>query len=38
MPKLLYQGHGSFRLTGNDGFVIYVDPYAGEGYDIPAKE
>ena len=36
MPKLLYQGHGSFKLTANDGFVIYVDPYAGEGYDIPA--
>lgn len=36
MSKLFYQGHGSFRLTANDGFVIYVDPYAGEGYDIPA--
>jgi L-ascorbate metabolism protein UlaG (beta-lactamase superfamily) len=33
MPKLLYQGHGSYRLTANDGRVIYVDPYAGEGYD-----
>ena len=36
MPKLFYQGHGSFRLTTNDGRVIYVDPYAGEGYDMPA--
>ena len=36
MPKLLYQGHGSFRLTADDGRVIYVDPYAGEGYDKPA--
>ena len=36
MPKLLYQGHGSFRLTADDGSVIYVDPYAGEGYDMPA--
>ena len=34
--KLLYQGHGSFRLTSRDGIVIYVDPYAGEGYDVPA--
>ncbi|MDR0197296.1 MAG: MBL fold metallo-hydrolase [Oscillospiraceae bacterium] len=36
MPKLLYQGHGSFRLTADDGFVIYFDPYAGQGYDVPA--
>ena len=36
MPKLLYQGHGSFRLKTNDGRFIYVDPYAGEGYDVPA--
>ena len=36
MSKLLYQGHGSYRITTNDNFVIYVDPYAGEGYDVPA--
>jgi len=36
MPKLLYQGHGSYRLTADDGRVIYVDPYAGDGYDLPA--
>lgn len=36
MAKLFYQGHGSFRLIANDGRVIYVDPFAGEGYDLPA--
>ena len=36
MGKLLYQGHGSFKITTADGRVIYVDPYAGEGYDAPA--
>lgn len=34
--KLLYQGHGSCRITAADGRVIYVDPYAGKGYDMPA--
>ena len=34
--RLLYQGHGSFRITTAEGKVIYVDPYAGEGYDVPA--
>jgi len=42
MPKLLFQGHGSLRLTANDGRVIYVDPYAGkkmaaEKWDAPNK-
>jgi len=36
MAVLLYQGHGSFRVTTAEGKVIYVDPYAGEGYDLPA--
>ena len=36
MPKLLYQGHGSYRLTADDGRIIYVDPFAGTGYDKPA--
>ena len=36
MPKLLYQGHGSYRLTADDGRVIYVDPCSGKGYDLPA--
>lgn len=36
MAKLLYQGHGSFRLQCADGTVVYIDPFAGEGYDLPA--
>ena len=36
MPKLYYQGHGSHRLTSNDGVVVFIDPYAGTGYHIPA--
>jgi L-ascorbate metabolism protein UlaG (beta-lactamase superfamily) len=36
MTKLYYQGHGSYRFTADDGRVIYVDPYAGDGYDLPA--
>jgi len=36
VAKLLYQGHGSYRITARDGRVLYVDPYAGEGYDVPA--
>jgi len=36
MAKLLYQGHGSFRLIGGDGVVIFIDPFAGAGYDPPA--
>jgi L-ascorbate metabolism protein UlaG (beta-lactamase superfamily) len=34
--RLLYQGHGSLRIVTNEGKVIYIDPYAGEGYDLPA--
>ena len=33
--SLLYQGHGSLRIEA-DGMVIYVDPYAGDGYDKQA--
>jgi len=36
MAKLFYQGHGSFRLTTDDGVVVFIDPYIGEGYDKPA--
>ena len=36
MSKVLYQGHASLRLTLNDGRVIYIDPYAGDGYDKEA--
>jgi L-ascorbate metabolism protein UlaG (beta-lactamase superfamily) len=34
--RLYYQGHGSYRITTLDGYVIYVDPFAGDGYDLPA--
>ncbi len=34
--KLLYQGHGSLRIVTAEGKVIYIDPYAGDGYDLPA--
>ena len=34
--RLLYQGHGSLRIVTGEGKVIYIDPYAGEGYDLPA--
>ena len=34
--KLLYQGHGSYRITAADGRVIYIDPFVGDGYDKPA--
>ena len=34
--KILYQGHGSLRIVTGEGKVIYIDPYAGEGYDLPA--
>lgn len=36
MAKLLYQGHGSLRIVTDTGTVIYIDPFAGEGYDLPA--
>ena len=36
MAKLLFQGHGSFRITTDSSIIIYVDPYVGEGYDMPA--
>ncbi len=35
MARLYYQGHGSFRITADNGTVIYVDPYAGDGYEKP---
>lgn len=37
MVKLIYQGHGSFKMILDDGKVVYIDPYAGEGYDDPAN-
>ena len=36
MARMLYQGHGSYRFTLDDGMVVYVDPFAGAGYDVPA--
>jgi len=36
MAQLYYQGHGSYRITGKNGMVVYIDPYAGGGYDLPA--
>jgi L-ascorbate metabolism protein UlaG (beta-lactamase superfamily) len=36
VAKLYYQGHGSYRIIADDGRAIYVDPYAGGGYDLPA--
>ena len=36
MSKLLYQGHGSFRLTTENGVVMFIDPFIGTGYDVPA--
>jgi L-ascorbate metabolism protein UlaG (beta-lactamase superfamily) len=36
MAKLLYQGNASVRITTDAGVVVYIDPFAGEGYDVPA--
>ena len=36
MARLLYQGHGSLRITAANGETLYVDPFAGQGYDRPA--
>ncbi len=34
--KLLYMGHASIRIQTPEGKVIYIDPYAGEGYEPAA--
>ena len=34
--RILFQGHGSLRIVTAEGKVIYIDPYAGDGYDLPA--
>jgi L-ascorbate metabolism protein UlaG (beta-lactamase superfamily) len=36
MAKLFYQGHSSFRITTDEGKVIFIDPFAGLGYETPA--
>ncbi|MCM1320483.1 MAG: MBL fold metallo-hydrolase [Bacteroides sp.] len=33
---LMYQGHGSAKLVTAEGKVVYIDPFAGEGYDDAA--
>ena len=35
-PVLLYMGHSSLRILTAEDKVIYIDPYAGEGYELPA--
>ncbi len=36
MATMLFQGHGSYRLTLDDDTVIYVDPYFGKEYELEA--
>ena len=36
MKKLLYQGHGSYRIETNSGKIIYVDPFIKNGCDKEA--
>ena len=35
-PTLLYMGQASIRIVTGQGKVIYIDPYAGDAYDLPA--
>lgn len=34
--RLLYQGQASIRIVTAEGNVIYVDPYAGDDYELSA--
>ncbi|PYG87033.1 L-ascorbate metabolism protein UlaG (beta-lactamase superfamily) [Ruminiclostridium sufflavum DSM 19573] len=34
--KILFQGRASLRIVTKENTVVYVDPYMGDGYDIPA--
>ena len=34
--KIYYQGHASMRIDTAEGKTIYVDPFIGDGYDVPA--
>lgn len=34
--ELLYMGHASIRITTAEGKVIYIDPFAGDGYEPAA--
>ena len=31
---LLYQGQASIRIVTDEGKVIYIDPYAGDSYEL----
>lgn len=35
-PVLLYMGHASLRIVTGDDKVIYIDPFAGDAYDLSA--
>ncbi len=35
-PVLLYMGQASIRIVTPENKVIYIDPYAGDKYDLPA--
>lgn len=35
-PRLLYLGQASLRIVTPENRVIYIDPYAGDAYDLPA--
>lgn len=35
-PTLLYMGQASIRIITAEGKVIYIDPYAGDQYDLSA--
>ena len=35
-PTLLYMGQASIRIVTPEDKVIYIDPYAGDAYDLPA--
>lgn len=35
-PQLLYMGQASMRIVTAENKVIYIDPYAGDDYDLPA--
>lgn len=36
LSSILYMGQASLRIVTPEGAVIYIDPYAGDGYDLPA--
>ena len=35
-PVLLYMGHASLRIVTGEDKVIYIDPFAGDAYDMTA--